>query len=177
MWCGKAGWETAFEAAAVKYRRKLDGGFAGHTHMDEFRVLSAGGRPYLAIRMGPSVTTSNGNNPAFTVARYDTTSARTLDYTVFYLANSGAGITPATASWRALYNFSQGYGRGGYTAAHLAQIARDIRAKQGRARATFAANYSAGQQFAGGAASWPFFACALANMNEPDYVGCVHGAH
>ncbi|HEY6817156.1 MAG TPA: metallophosphoesterase [Croceibacterium sp.] len=173
MWCGIAGWETAFEAATAKYRRKLDGGFAGHTHMDEFRVLSAGGRPYLAIRMAPSVTTYNGNKPAFTVATYDTASARTLDYTVHYLANSGAGITLLTANWSALYTFSQGYGSGGYTAAHLGQIAREIRSKPGSARATFTANYNPGHQIPGGPASWPYFACALSAMNETDYVGCV----
>lgn len=176
MWCRAANWETAFEAAAVKYPRKLAGGFAGHTHMDEFRVLSAGGRPYLAIRMAPSVTTYNGNNPAFTVASYDTASAETLDYTVHYLANPGAGTTPATANWQPLYTFSHGYGAGGYTAAHLAQIAKDIQSTPGSARATFATNYSAGHQLPGGSASWPYFACALTSMNEDDYVGCVTSA-
>ena len=177
MWCGKADWESNFEDAAAKYRDKLDGGFAGHTHMDEFRVLSAGGKPYLAIRMAPSVTTYNGNTPAFTVATYDTASAETLDYTVYYLANPGPGTTPVTASWQPLYVFSQGYGPGGYTAAHLAQIAKDIRSAPGTARTTFTTHYSAGHQLPGGSTSWPFFACALTSMNERDYVGCVRNTH
>lgn len=173
MWCTDAQWESTFETTLAGYRNRLAGGFAGHTHMDEFRVLADASGPYLAIRMAPSVTTYNSNNPTFTIAAYDTATAETTDYTVHYLVNSGPGISPTSATWGTLYNFSTGYGLNGYTAANLQIAASDIRSGSGNARKTFTTSYRAGRSIPGGYGDWPYFACALDALNESDYVACV----
>lgn len=173
MWCTAAQWESGFESTLAGYRNRLAGGFAGHTHMDEFRVLADSNGPYLAIRMAPSVTTYNSNNPTFTVAAYDAATAETTDYTVHYLVNSGPGISPTSATWGTLYNFSTGYGLNGYTAANLQTAASGIRSGSGNARSTFTKSYRAGRSIPGGYGDWPYFACALDALNESDYVACV----
>ncbi len=81
MWTGNGKMLAQFQALATQYKAQLVDGFAGHTHMDEFRVI-ADTAPIMAIRMGPSVTPYNGNRPAFTAFNYDTSDGSATDYTV-----------------------------------------------------------------------------------------------
>jgi sphingomyelin phosphodiesterase acid-like 3 len=54
-----------FLELADAYAPTLVAGYAGHTHMDDFRVVSTAAGPSLPIRITPSVTPLFGNNPSF----------------------------------------------------------------------------------------------------------------
>lgn len=124
QWQGR--FETDFENNLTTASHKILGAFTGHTHMDEFRVLSNSAGPYLTVRIAPAVTTKNGNAPSFTVTNYDTTTGAMTDYTVHSLRPRDGG----SAGWQPEYSFSDAYGPGGFAPARLAKLAGQIQDNQ-----------------------------------------------
>ncbi|MGD0647384.1 MAG: hypothetical protein ABR971_05270 [Acidobacteriaceae bacterium] len=82
-----------------------------HTHMDEMRVYKtpAGTIP---VKLVPSISPVNGNNPAFTLAEIEPSTATLKDYTVYNANNQTGGAntwdTKDTA-WAEEYRFSTTY--------------------------------------------------------------------
>jgi len=77
--------------------------FAGHTHMDEFRLTGAAGGFVLVV---PALSPIFGQNPAFQVFAYDAAGG-VLDRTTPYLANVAAAAGGAAAEWRAEPSFTK----------------------------------------------------------------------
>ena len=125
-------WQDAyarrFLALVARYKDQLRIAFAGHTHMDDFRVLAdTNGTPLLATRVTPAVTPLFGNNPAFTAVLYSRGDASVADYATFYLSNLakvGPGVAP---EWMLEYAFKDTYKVAGYDAASLAALAKGIK--------------------------------------------------
>jgi len=68
-----------------RYRAVIVGSFAGHTHMDDFRILwSKAKHPSGYIHISPSISPIFGNNPAFEVVSFDSAHGIT-DYTAYNL--------------------------------------------------------------------------------------------
>lgn len=169
-WCEALDYDGEFQRITAQYRGVLSLGFAGHTHMDEFRVLSSSGQPYLGLRVGPSVTTWNGNNPGFTAMSYDPTSGAISDYRVYWLTNVAAGITPKQAIWQREYAFTAAYGAGGYTPAKLQQIAAAFEAGNGPERTAFTQYFKVSQPMPSG---WRYYACATNQFDDSGYASCA----
>lgn len=150
-------------ALLSQYRAQLVGGYAGHTHMDEFRVL-ADPAPFFAIRMGPSVTPYSGNRPAFTTVTYDPADGSALDYTVTNFSN---------AAWNPAYTFTTLYGAKRYDAATMLTLSRLIRSDPGT-RNIFGNFYAGGNSTP---AQRPrdsiWFACALGQPTIQTYQACI----
>jgi len=102
--------------------------FSGHTHMDDFRLLSRGrGRPpSLYVHITPAVSPVFGNNPAYQLWELDGGSGAPTDYTTCYLdlANPAAG-------WTEEYRFQQAYGQGALSVDSLSKICSAIADDQG----------------------------------------------
>jgi sphingomyelin phosphodiesterase acid-like 3 len=82
-------------------------GLFAHTHMDEMRVIGptgpdgvfnggATGAREMAVKMVPSISPVDGNNPSFTVARVDKATAVLKDFAVV-VASDFAG-----SAWRGI---------------------------------------------------------------------------
>lgn len=164
LWTRDGGWLSSFNGVTSQYKAQLTGGFAGHTHMDEFRVL-ADTSPYLAIRMGPSVTTYNGNYPAFTVFTYDTKDGTALDYDVYALGRNGWGFE---------YNFGKTYGYKRYDPASLQALSKKI-LSGGNAKTSFGKYYASGNSTPANGPDWRYFACSLTNLTGTPYSACQRG--
>ena len=109
---------SRFAALVGTYKDVLRASYAGHTHMDDFRVLSdASGTPLLTTRITPAVSPIFGNNPAFTVLLYDRSDAVVRNYATFYLANLAAAGPTVPPQWKREYTFAQTYGVQRYTPA------------------------------------------------------------
>jgi hypothetical protein len=163
-----------FLALVALYKDQLRLAFAGHTHMDDFRIITdASGAPLLATRVTPAVSPLFGNNPAFTVMLYSRTDASVADYATFYLANlakAGPGIAP---DWRLEYSFKAIYQASGYDAASLAAMAKRIRTDD-TVRASFMRYYAVeSTQSAMTSSNWNVFACAQTAMTPDAYQSCV----
>ncbi len=110
-----------------------------HTHMDEIRLLRAGipneyragiGNPKIEakgfiaepkavpVKMVSSVSPIHGNNPSFTVAQIDPSSATLVDYRVFTASN----LTGIDARWTEEYDFARSYHKPEFNSSSLSRI-------------------------------------------------------
>jgi sphingomyelin phosphodiesterase acid-like 3 len=88
-----------------------------HSHMDEFRVYrSAAGAATPAgtipVKLVPSIAPVNGNNPAFTLAEIDPSTATLKDYTVYSATNPTSAANTwdnKNIAWAEEYRFSATY--------------------------------------------------------------------
>ena len=171
-------WQDAyarrFLALVARYKDQLRVAFAGHTHMDDFRVVAdANGTPLLATRMTPAVTPLFGNNPAFTVVLYSRTDASVADYATFYLTNLakvGSGVAP---EWTLEYTFRDAYkAAAGYDAASLAALAKSIRADDA-VRASFMRYYAVEAHATVNASNLGAYVCAQTEITAEAFQGCA----
>ncbi|MBN9689456.1 MAG: metallophosphoesterase [Verrucomicrobia bacterium] len=89
----------------ARHEKRIQFGFAGHTHMDDFRLVHLGPRPVLVTKIVPGVSPIFGNNPGYHLVTYDRRSGRILDYqTAGYRLNG-----PEPRVWALEYTFSQAY--------------------------------------------------------------------
>ncbi len=146
-------------------KAQLLSGYAGHTHMDEFRVL-ADNAPYLAIRMAPSVTPYNGNRPSFTIFDYDIQNGRAKDYQVWTM----------NGTWSQEYRFSTAYGYAAYDPSSLQALAQRL-TPGSKLQTDFAKRYAGGNYTpAQNPGDWPWFGCALTTLTAKPYRACVQGS-
>jgi hypothetical protein len=167
------GYVQRFLALAERYKDQLRIAFAGHTHMDDFRVVAdAGGTPLLVTRITPAVTPLYGNNPAFTAVLYSRTDASVADYATFYLANLakvGPGVAP---EWTLEYAFKDAYKAAGYDAASLATLAKSVPTADA-ARASFLRYYAVEGHSPINASNQSAFFCAQTAITSDAFQGCV----
>jgi hypothetical protein len=171
-------WQNAYARRFVAliglYKDQLRLGYAGHTHMDDFRVIEdAGGTPLLATRMTPAVSPLFGNNPAFTVMLYSRNDASVADYATYYLsnlANVGPGVRP---QWKLAYTFKETYGLPGFDAASLAALSKRI-GTDDQVRASFMRHYAVGSaQSSINASNWSAYACAQTAILPDAFESCA----
>jgi hypothetical protein len=170
-------WQDAytrrFLALIGRYKDQVRIAFAGHTHMDDFRVIpDAGGAPALATRVTPAVTPLFGNNPAFTALLYSRTDASIADYATFYLSNLakvGPGVAP---DWKLEYTFKDAYQAPGYDAASLSALAKRIQTDDA-VRASFMRYYAVAGQSSMTPSNWSAYACAQTAITPDAFESCA----
>lgn len=155
----------------------------GHTHMDEFRLFrSPDGQP-IPGKLVPSITPVNGNNPAFTVAQVEPTTATLKDYTV-YAANNKTGID---TQWTKEYTYSTTYHEpdlSGTSLAHLTSAFVADHSGTAETSKSYQQYFYAGESDAtkGVSASlkaaamqivWPTYACAITNADTDAFRTCA----
>jgi sphingomyelin phosphodiesterase acid-like 3 len=141
-----------------------------HTHDDELRLLGTGDSS-VALKMVPSITTINGNNPAITVAQVDPATATMADYTVF--AADAAG-----SSWAKEYTFSEAYGHAGFTPETLRRVVDGFQADAAGtapASAAYMHNFAVGLPTPRLPLLWQGYVCALTHTHAADYAACACG--
>ena len=78
---------SRFLQLVQRHRRVLRMAFAGHTHMDDFRVIRTAGAPDLACKIAPAISPIYGNNPGYQVYEYVRKTGVVQDYRTYYLTN------------------------------------------------------------------------------------------
>jgi hypothetical protein len=176
-------WESAaerrFAALVARHAGVLEPAIAGHTHMDEFRVMAgADGEALLAVKIFPSVSPIFGNAPAFTVVAYDRGDGGIRDYRIWGLRNLvGPASDPASPpEWRFEYGFGATYGEPRFDAATAARLAAAIRTEPA-VREIYARFYPG---LGAGAEpikpdNWKTFSCVQTEFRPDGYVGCACG--
>ncbi|MGH6920104.1 MAG: metallophosphoesterase, partial [Geminicoccaceae bacterium] len=100
-----------FLALLERYRGILEVSYAGHTHMDNFRVVTTpAGAPILLTHITPAISPIYQNNPGFGVVLYDRTSGDLMDYATIYLTNLAQAGHGEPARWAIEYTFRDAYG-------------------------------------------------------------------
>jgi 3',5'-cyclic AMP phosphodiesterase CpdA len=143
---------------------------AGHTHMDDFRVLSPGDNTSpIAFRITPAISPIFGNNPAFSVLQYQVGTGKVSDIATYYLDLAKNGPDP---KWALEYRFSTAYGYNTFSATNLQSLAAAIHSDRG-VRQLFAGHYAASAPSPITADNWPFYACSETQFTSTDYGNCV----
>jgi sphingomyelin phosphodiesterase acid-like 3 len=157
----------------------------GHTHMDEFRAYTT---PDGTIpgKLVPSITPVNGNNPSFTIAAIEPTTATLKDYTVFAAANQSSWDNKDLA-WSKEYSFSTTYHLPDLSGSSLAKLTNSfLDDKSGNSEASHAyqqffyagmpdavKDISANVKAAAMQIVWPTYACAITHADAASFQSCV----
>jgi sphingomyelin phosphodiesterase acid-like 3 len=174
---GKAGtefWQSHFFTQFLDLMKTYGGiaqiALAGHTHMDDFRVLSPGDSTSpIAFRITPAISPIFGNNPGFSVLQYQVGTGDVSDIATYYLDLAGGSADP---KWALEYRFSSAYGYNTVSAENLLSLAAAIHSDPS-VRHVFAGYYATSAPSPIKAENWQFYACSETQFTTSDYASCL----
>ncbi len=158
--------QTTFTGIIGNYPGVIAMSLAGHTHMDEFRLMSPGNA--LAITAG--ISPCFGNNAAYKIFMLDRYSLAPIDY-----AALNCNILATSPQFSSYYTFSQAYNLEGALATSLSEL-----------YPTLLASSAAQQQYQGAYASgssvfkpinkmnWPVYWCGIGYMDQTEFFTAVN---
>jgi hypothetical protein len=161
-----------FHALMARYRDTITASFAGHTHMDGFRLLGDDGKAFGWVMMSPAVSPIYGQNPAFRRVALDE-DGTIADQSVYDLANLPDAARGAAPQWRLEMSFDAVWGLPRFDLASLDILYHrlgnsattrdrwlDFYAVEGPARITL------------NAANAAIYRCAAGNDRTTDFIRC-----
>jgi sphingomyelin phosphodiesterase acid-like 3 len=154
-------------------------GIFAHTHMDELRLLQPeGGDPSptaehsVVLKLVSSISPIDGNNPSFTVASINPSTATLEDYKVFVASNQ----TGIGATWPEEYDYARTYREPQFSPVTvkdlIAKFQADREAKQAISQ-DYIRDYFPGDRSRELTPFWPPYVCSLANSTAKSYAACV----
>ena len=161
----------------VEYADVVRLGIFAHTHMDEMRVLTqegGGGQGEVAIKIVPSISPVDGNEPSFTIARVNAASSVMEDYQVVSDGNAAGGA----AGWAQTYDFNKTYDQARFTSSAVEAVIAEFKADRGakaKASQAYLRHYFAGDRAAELSLFWTQYVCAVGNYSVKGYAACVCG--
>lgn len=105
----------------ITYAPIIKANFAGHTHMDDFRVIYDNGKPVSFIHITPAISVRSDNNPGFQTISYSKQTFVLLNYQTYYYS-----LNKPSPSWQFEYDFQKTYGVTGITAQSLDLVRKKI---------------------------------------------------
>jgi sphingomyelin phosphodiesterase acid-like 3 len=155
-----------FQALVRNYGDLVKIGVAGHTHMDEFRVLAnADPSKTVAFRITPAISPIYKNNPAFSILKYNIKTGDILDIDTYYL-DLAKSVQPQR--WNNEYSFSNAYGYLVFNSENLLALAARIR-NDSELRDVYDRYYSALAPLQINSENWPFYSCAQTTFTRQDF--------
>jgi hypothetical protein len=158
--------QTVFMGILEKYPGVISMSLAGHTHMDEFRLMSPGNA--LAITAG--ISPFFGNNPAYKIFALDSLSLAPTDYSA---VNCNLLTTPP--QFASYYTFSQAYDLEGPLVTSLAELFPALiasNAAQTQYRNAFFSGNNASNPITN--LNWPVYWCGIGIMDQQEFFTAVN---
>lgn len=158
--------QVTFMGILKKYPGVIAMSLAGHTHMDEFRLMSPGNA--LAITAG--ISAFFGNNPAYKIFAMDGADLAPVDYAA---VNCNLLATPSAFS--SYYTFSQAYGLSGPLATSLAELFPTLLASSA-AKQQYQGAFRSGNNTSTPITStnWPVYWCGIGYMDQEEFTAAVN---
>ena len=163
MWVD--GYQEQFMGIIEKYPGVIAMSLAGHTHMDEFRLMSPGNA--LAITAG--ISPFFGNNPAYKIFTLDSASLAPTDYSAV-----NCNLLATSAAFNDYYTFSQAYELEGPLAASLPELFSTLLASNAAKMQYQEAFYSGNNTSNPIATDWPVYWCGIGYMDEEEFFTAVN---
>jgi sphingomyelin phosphodiesterase acid-like 3 len=153
-------------------------GIFAHTHMDELRLLEPA-RPdvayatSVAVKMVPSISPVDGNNPSFMIAQINPSTAMLQDYEVIAASDHNG------ESWASEYDYEHAYHEASFSPEALGHLIAEFKddphykteASQQYLRSYYKGTLQEIKPF------WPQYACALGNNTAQQFAACVCASH
>jgi sphingomyelin phosphodiesterase acid-like 3 len=166
----------------VQYADVVRLGIFAHTHMDEMRLLKPeSAEPpqsdprLVAIKIVPSISPVDGNNPSFVVARVNPSSAILDDYEVIAASNQ----TGVAAKWAKEYDYAQTYHEPEFSSATLSKLIAQFKADANASTAesqAYIRDYFVGDLSRELSPFWSQYVCAVQNHTARAFDACVCSA-
>jgi sphingomyelin phosphodiesterase acid-like 3 len=147
--------------------------------MDEMRLFEAdnaeptkAGVQGVAIKMVSSISPVDGNNPSFTVARVDPSTALLQDYEVTAASNQ----TGVNTKWSKEYDYAETYHEPQFSPgplSHLIAEFREDRDSKLQVSNDYMRDYFVGDRSFELKPFWPQYVCALTHASAKSYASCV----
>jgi hypothetical protein len=164
MW-GESNQET-FMGIIEKYPGVISMSLAGHTHMDEFRLMSPGN----ALSITAGISAFFGNNPAYKIFTLDRSSLAPTDYSAV-----NCNLLATSPQFSNYYTFSQAYDLEGPLATSLPQLFPTLLASAAAQEQYKGAFYSGNNTYNPiTAANWPVYWCGIGYMDEQGFFNAVN---
>ncbi len=159
--------QKTFMDIIEKYPGVLAMSLAGHTHMDEFRLISPGNT--LAITAG--ISPCFGNNPAYKLFSLDSLSLAPADYSA---VNFNLQATPS--QFNNYYTFSEAYNLEGPLATSLEELFPKLLASTAAQKQYQGAFYSGNTTSNNPITStnWPVYWCGIGYMDQQEFLTAVN---
>lgn len=167
----------------VEYADVIRLGIFAHTHMDELRLLGpeSGERPVegerrIAIKVVPSISPVDGNNPSFTIAKVNPSSAVLQDYEVIAASNQ----TGIDANWTTEYEYARTFNEAVFSPSTVKTLIEEFRTDHGaetEKSKAYIRHYFVGDRSPELSPFWPQYVCALDNHTAKSFASCICSSH
>jgi hypothetical protein len=173
-------WQPKYMADFLKitqaYKDVLRDGYAGHMHMDDFRVLSdTTGAAVLEMHMVPAISPVYNNNPAFEIGSYKRSNGNLVDYAIVYLTNLAdfKDQTQKQTVWKIEYSVDSGYNMLEYGPEGVLKILNAIRSDE-QTRQRFIHYYAVQSPKPPSVdqSNWLIYSCAQTEMTNDAFRKC-----
>jgi sphingomyelin phosphodiesterase acid-like 3 len=104
MWVPE--WTARFDALLETFQDTVIASFSGHTHTDDFRLISSAGVNRAFVLVDPPVSPIYGQNPGFRVVTF-ASDGSLADQTTYYLTNLKTASSTVRGRWKREYRFSK----------------------------------------------------------------------
>jgi hypothetical protein len=172
MWVPE--WTARFDALLDTYQDTVVASFSGHTHTDDFRLISSKGMNRAFVLVDPPVSPIYGQNPSFRIVTFASDGSLTGQST-YYLTNLKAASSTVRGRWKREYQFAQKWKARRLDLASLGNIYQDIQSTQS-AREQWLKLYnvsSSGVMVPADTVRGLY--CAIGALNVPAYTRCYCG--
>jgi predicted phosphodiesterase len=157
--------EDRFQELIHVYSPEVKGMFAGHTHMDHFRLVSDRNHHWPAyVHITPAISPEFGNNPGFQVLTYDVQSFSVTDFDTYYYDG---------AAWKEEYDFDAAYRRAPYNASNLAVLYQQL-SNDPALRRSFVDYYDVENKRGNDITdrNWKAYWCGIGELTTGDFNAC-----
>jgi hypothetical protein len=165
-------YEDGFMALMKKYAATITASFAGHTHMDDFRLLADGGDPFGFIHVTPAVSPVYDNNPGFQLWLLDRVSGTIEDYATHFVDLT----SPSGRTWRKEYEFGAAYGARRYDLASLVALRAAILSDP-KVRERYIRFYPVSSRYDNAITqrNWHGYGCGFESLGVDEFTACCSG--
>ncbi len=140
----------------------------GHIHHATFEIAPTG-IGMLGAMIVPSITPSQGNNPAFVLADINSSGPTIADTTTYVLP-----LGAPSPAWSKLYSFDEAYGLASFDAANLLRLQARMAKNESTRRQFFHYYNSASTTATPAPAKWRWYWCGHVHLTPTQYAACLN---
>ncbi len=157
-------YQESFLQILSKYSDIITLSISGHTHMDEYRLLSG------TLEGVQSISPVDGNDPAFKVITFSSDTFTPTDYTSFQY-----DLGNTSGQFQSYYTFSSAYLAQGMLNDALTELFPELESS-GNRQTLYRSSYYSGHDSASPITdtNWKVYWCGIGNMAQQDVIDCVN---